>query len=146
MTAPTPPSTFRVEVLHNVTTCAEAVAVGGPHNDYLTGDLAARADASAIFLRYPGRPRLVAGDRLRAVVVLDLPAASAQGAASAAFAAGNSPYADPGVEAYAAARVRSLSVGDVVIVETPDGPAAFACDSFGWSSVDLRDYRVERAA
>ncbi len=35
----------------------------------------------------------------------------------------------------------SLSVSDVVILETPDGTSSYYCDSFGWSTIP--DFKCE---
>lgn len=120
-------NTFAVEILHNVTPDPQR---GG--------------ESLAIFCRF-GRdvPRCQPGDQLDRVALLLLDAPTAARAADAAFAAGNSPYdTDPGVLEYRAAEVRSLCVGDVVVVHTPDGPAAYACEPIGWTSVNLADFEV----
>lgn len=132
---------FYAKVYVNVTTVAEARRAGDPG----VADLTGRDDHPAIFCRL--RPGARPGDRLYFAALLRVQAMSARAAAEEAFAAGN------GVGAHAADyaaqlagapddALRSVSVGDVVVVETPDGPAAFACEGLGWASVDLADFVI----
>jgi len=48
--------------------------------------------------------------------------------------------------AYRARRLRSLSVGDVLLVETGDQRRAYACASVGWTRTNLDDLRVVEGA
>lgn len=43
---------------------------------------------------------------------------------------------DPQSELWYVHGNRSLSVGDVVVLETNEGPHAYACDRSGWSHLD----------
>ena len=99
-------------------------------------------ESLAIFVRAVGDPRLRPADTLTTVGTLTVEAENSGAAAEEAFVAGNAPYDTPQVRQYTSWGVRSLSVVDVVVVATPDGPAAYECDSFGWRTLDLRDYTV----
>lgn len=134
---------FEVDVFHNVTTTAEAAARGDEDCARLVAADPGYGDGYAPFSRIGGS-KARAGDRLRKVVTLTLETAyGSRGAADAAFVAGNSPYSDQGVAEYRTAQVRSLSVGDVVVVHTPDGPGVYACESDGWQDVALADFQIE---
>lgn len=134
---------FTVDVFHNVTTTVEAAARGDEDCARLVEANAGYGESPAAFSRLGGLKKARSGDRLRKVVTLMLETAyGSRGAAEAAFVAGNSPYSDQGVTEYRAAQVRSLSVGDVVVVHTPDGPGAYACESQGWQDVALADFEI----
>jgi len=123
---------FAVRTYLNNTTVGQAIANGGDHG--LTG-MEHRPYSHAPFCRTGTAWR--AGDELGLVDVRTVEAASAEAAAEAAFAfGGNHP------ELGVTWAHRSVSTGDVVVVETPDGPAAFACDAFGWAPVDLAAFLV----
>lgn len=77
------------------------------------------------------------GELLVHVGTLDVAAESAQAALEVVFDIGNGASDEPGESAayYAFAR-RSMSVGDVVMIHTPDGPQVSACASAGWDSIE----------
>lgn len=135
-------ATFKVDIFHNVTTTGEAAAKGDEDCARLVAADAGYAECSAPFSRLAG-PKTQPDDRLRKVVTLTLEAGDSYGAADAAFEAGNAPFDTPATRAYRAARVRSLSTGDVVVVHTPRGADNFACESVGWASVALSDFEIE---
>lgn len=98
----------------------------------------------AIFSRFGTGPATRAGDTLTVVGSLTLTEATdASSAAELSFVAGNAPHDTPAVLEYRSWRVRSLSVGDVVRVHTPEGPVAVVCESTGWAPIDLAEYTIQ---
>lgn len=134
---------MNITIYLNVTTHAEAHANG---TEGKLGYSPNHAESLAIFLRGHGDDESHAqpGDRLVKVGEFEVTAASALEAAECAYAIGNGASAQSAD--YYAAKVRSFSTGDVVVVDTPDGPAAFTCESFGFSTANFEDFRVEVAA
>ena len=128
---------YEVQVLHNVTTTREAAERGDEECATLVRADERYAEQPVTFSRL-SEPRARAGDRLRRVVgmlVVGEPG-KPQSAAEAAYAASNG--------AYSAMGVRSLSSGDVVVVRTSEKTSeAFGCEPFGWTRVDLSDFKVE---
>ncbi len=151
MTSPTTPNAaewghnrptfpFAIDLYLNVTTVADARAAG----DDGVADLDGRDTSPAIFCRFGFGARHRAGDRLRFVERFDVVATSALYAAEVGFAIGNlDADRHPDAEVYRSHHVRSVSVGDVVVVHTPDGPAAYAVESFGFGVVDLGSFVIE---
>lgn len=129
---------MHITVYLNTTTHAEAHERG---TEGSLGYSPNHADALAIFMRGHRESHAAPGDRLQKVGSFEVAAQTAQYAAEQAFAVGNG--ASEQSAAYYAHGVRSFSCGDVVVVETPDGPAAFVCESSGFSSADLSDFEVE---
>jgi hypothetical protein len=99
-------------------------------------------ESLAIFVRAVGDPRLRRADTLTTVGTLTVEAEGSRAAAEEACVAGNTPGETAESRRYDAWGVRSLSVGDVVVVTTPDGAAAYECHICGWRTLDLRDYTV----
>lgn len=137
---------YEVHVLHNTTTTREAADRGDDDCATLVRADERYAEQPAIFSRL-SEPRARAGDRLRRVVgmlVVGEPG-KPQSAAEAAYVAGNGgPFRSPARSAYVGAGVRSLSSGDVVVVRTSEKTLeAFGCEPFGWTPVDLSDFKVE---
>ena len=90
----------------------------------------------AAFMRI-GRDKVEAGDSFRYVTTLRLEAPTARATLEMAFAAGNANDVDvPGSREYDRYGERSLSVGDVVVVHTPDGPLIVWVDSIGWRDIE----------
>lgn len=85
-----------------------------------------------------GQERVQPGDTFTYLCTLQLEAASARDALEMAYLAGNARDSDvPGSREYDRYASRSMIVGDVVLVHTPDGPLIAYVDSVGW--VDIED-------
>lgn len=110
----------------------------------------------AIYARYGAEPRIKPGDVLQFVGTLDFPDVDdVIQAANLAFAAGNSPADTEAVKEYRSWKVRSLSVGDVIVTEeglvSDDRPVvlthALGCQStgIGWEAVNLTEFKLTGA-
>lgn len=134
---------YAVTIWLNVTTHEQARDLG---TEGRLGYSEGHAESLAIFLRGHGDDDRHAypGDRVRKAGNFVVDAESAQGAAEIAYAIGNG--ASDQSERYYAQKVRSMSAGDLVTVETPDGPVTFACESEGWRAVDFGEFAVEEVA
>jgi hypothetical protein len=131
---------FQVDIYLNETTTAEAAANGDEDCARLVRADSGYGEGLAIFSRLRRSAAARPGDRLRHVHTATVTAPSSLWAADVAFALGNGAHADS--DAYYAHRIRSVSVGDVVVVHTPDGPAPHACQSSGWADVALADFEI----
>ena len=81
----------------------------------------------------PARP----GDLLVHVGTLEVEAESTETVLEVVFDIGNGMSDEPGdSDTYYELARRSLSVGDVVVIHTPDGPLIRACASAGWDSIE----------
>jgi hypothetical protein len=78
------------------------------------------------------------GTPLRLVHGFVVEADSAEGAAQVAWEIGNAPWepTDYLGQKWDHTKVRSMSSGDVVVVETPDGHVGYLCLSIGWTTVE----------
>lgn len=94
-------------------------------------------EAPELFSRLPGSSGgYQAGDPLRLAVEYSVEGNGIYGALEGAFYLFNEGHPTQAeVARYRAAGNRSLSVGDVVVLVTPEGPEAHACASCGWDLV-----------
>lgn len=107
---------YTVDVLHNVT------EVDGRH---------------APFARFGDEPKAQRGDQIRYVGTLEVDVETDVDACARAFYAGNADDGGWLVSLYQSWGVRSLSVGDVVVVRVTYGgrPTVYFCASQGWTHV-----------
>lgn len=131
-------SSFAVTIWLNVTTHKQAHEAG---TEGRSGYSEAHADTAAIFMRVGDEPKARPGDRVRKAGNFVVDAVCTEHAADIAFMIGNG--ASDQSERYYAQKVRSMSAGDLVTVETPDGPVTFACESEGWRAVDFGEFTAE---
>ncbi|NLT55138.1 MAG: hypothetical protein GXX79_11405 [Actinomycetales bacterium] len=113
---------FTVTVMHNIT----------------------RADGRlAVLARFTAN-RLLPGDTLQVLGILTVPATSLADAAETTYAIGNGA-GEPGlVQVYRSWGVRSLCVGDAVIIQAPEGRRhVLACTTTDWLPLaDPRAYTI----
>jgi hypothetical protein len=136
---------YEVSVYHNITTAREAADRGDEECATLVRADERYADNLAAASRL-AEPRVRTGDRLRHVtglLVVGEPGVPTGAAEAAYAAAGNSPFGTPASRTYRAHGARSMKAGDVVVVRTSRADFAYGCEPYGWTPVDLSDFKIE---